>query len=85
MNIDEKNPCVYPPLWYNITMQEREMTLPTAAPSVEAMLADMLATATRNLDAQRERNALNKQEQEREQELASKKRIKEISRKILQG
>jgi len=66
-------------------MQEREMTLPTAAPSVEAMLADMLATATRNLDAQRERNALNKQEQEREQELASKKRIKEISRKILQG
>ena len=66
-------------------MQEREMTLPTAAPSVEAMLADMLATATRNLDAQRERNALNKQEQEREQELASKKRIKEISRKILRG
>ena len=66
-------------------MQERKMTLPTAAPSVEAMLADMLATATRNLDAQRERNALNKQEQEREQELASQKRIKEISRKILQG
>ena len=60
-------------------------TLPTIPTDVQAMLDDMLANATRQLEAQRERTRQLKAKQDKEEAIRAKKRIKEISRKILQG
>jgi outer membrane murein-binding lipoprotein Lpp len=60
-------------------------TLPTIPTDVQAMLDDMLANATRQLEAQRERTRQLKAKQDKEEAIRAKKRIKEISRKILRG
>ena len=60
-------------------------TLPTIPTDVQAMLDDMLANATRQLEAQRERTRQFEIKREREAEMKAKRNIEHICKKILQG
>ena len=60
-------------------------TLPTIPTDVQAMLNDMLANATRQLEAQRERTRQFKARQAKEEAMRSKKIIADKCRNILQG
>jgi len=60
-------------------------TLPTIPTDVQAMLDDMLANATRQLEAQKERTRQFKARQAKEEAMRSKKIIADKCRNVLQG
>ncbi len=60
-------------------------TLPTIPTDVQAMLDNMLANATRQLEAQRERTRQFKARQAKEEAIRAKKIIADKCRNVLQG
>jgi len=60
-------------------------TLPTIPTDVQAMLDDMLANATRQLEAQRERTRQFQIRREREDVMRAKRDAENKCRNILQG
>ena len=85
--INEVFASVYAPLWYNTPMQERNTTslLPSVPSDVHAMLNDMLATATRNAEAQVERTRQFELKREREMVMKAKRDAENKRRNVLQG
>ena len=63
----------------------KKPTLPTTHTNVHAMLDDMLANATRQLEAQKERTRQFKAKQAKEEAIRAKKIIADKCRNVLQG